>query len=291
VSTAATEPHHRPENEFATEHHVYEPHIVGLPPLGPYVREVWRRRSFASELSRTKLRAQHFNTVFGQLWLVLNPLFLAGVYFVLVDILRGGSSREGFFVHLVVCIFAYHLVSDAVRTGTRSVVSGGRLILNSAFPRVLLPFASVISATKKFLPTMLVYVPFHIAGGRPVGPELLWAIPLVVIMIVLAAGLAMIVGALQVYFRDLKNIIPYALRLGLYVSPILYFADEMPDEYKFLLNANPLGQLLSAWSDAIIVGVSPSATQLAVGCAWAFGLFAVGFLFFVSREREFAVRL
>ena len=287
VSTAATEPHHRPENDWAVEHHVYEPHIVGLPPLVPYVRETWRRRLFAFELSRTKLRAQHFNTVFGQLWLVLNPLFLAGVYFVLVDILRSGSSREGFFAHLVVCIFAYHLVSDAVRTGTRSVVSGGRLILNSAFPRVLLPFASVISATKKFLPTIVVCIPFHLASGRPIGPELLWAIPLVV----LAAGLAMIVGALQVYFRDLKNIIPYALRLGLYISPILYFADEMPSEYQWLLNANPLGQLLAAWSDAIIVGTSPSATQLGVGSAWAFGLFAAGFLFFVSREREFAVRL
>ncbi|HZB75105.1 MAG TPA: hypothetical protein VE526_02690 [Solirubrobacteraceae bacterium] len=289
--TTAAQPHHRPENDFASQHHVYEPHIVGLPPLGPYVRELWRRRSFAFELSRTKLRAQHFNTVFGQLWLVLNPLFLAGVYFVLVDILRGGSTREGYFAHLVACIFAYHLVSDAVRSGTRAVVSGGRLILNSAFPRVLLPFASVISSIKKFLPTMLVYVPFHLASGRPIGPELLWIVPLVALMIVLAAGLAMIVSALQVYFRDLKNIIPYALRLGLYISPILYFADEMPDEYRFLLNANPLGQLLSAWSDAIIVGVSPSATQLLVGGAWAFGLFVAGFLFFVSREREFAVRL
>ena len=289
--TTAAQPHHRPENDFASQHHVYEPHIVGLPPLGPYVRELWRRRSFAFELSRTKLRAQHFNTVFGQLWLVLNPLFLAGVYFVLVDILRGGSTREGYFAHLVACIFAYHLVSDAVRSGTRAVVSGGRLILNSAFPRVLLPFASVISSIKKFLPTMLVYVPFHLASGRPIGPELLWIVPLVALMILLAAGLAMIVSALQVYFRDLKNIIPYALRLGLYISPILYFADEMPDEYRFLLNANPLGQLLSAWSDAIIVGVSPSATQLLVGGAWAFGLFVAGFLFFVSREREFAVRL
>ena len=115
-----------------------------------------------------------------------------------------------------------------MRSGTRSVVSGGRLILNSAFPRVLLPFASVISSTKQFLPTMLVYIPFHLASGRPVDFELLWMVPLTGIMIVLAAGLAMIVAALQVYFRDLKNIIPYALRLGLYVSPILYFAEEMP---------------------------------------------------------------
>ena len=58
------------------------------------MRELWRRREFAFELSRTDLRAQHFNTVFGQLWLVLNPLLLACVYFVLVDILRARTRRR-----------------------------------------------------------------------------------------------------------------------------------------------------------------------------------------------------
>jgi len=288
--TTAAQPHHR-ENDFAEVHHVYEPHLVGLPPLLPYIREAWRRRSFAVELSRTKLRAQHFNTVFGQLWLVLNPLLLAGVYFVLVDILRGGSSREGFFAHLVAGIFAYHLVSDAVRQGTKSVISGGRLILNTAFPRVLLPLGSVISAVKRFLPCLVIYVPVHIVSGLPVDLNLLWVLPLLGLLVVMASGLAMIVGALQVYFRDLKNFMPYLLRVWLFASPVLYFADEMPEKYRFLLDLNPLGQLLSAWSDVINLGGTPSGRELIVASAWAFGTLIVGFLFFVSREREFAVRL
>ena len=288
--TTTAQPHHR-ENDFAEEHHVYEPHLVGLPPLVPYVREAWRRRSFAFELSRTKLRAQHFNTVFGQLWLVLNPLLLTGVYFILVDILRGGSREEGFFAHLMAGIFAYYFVSGTVRNGTKSVVSGGRLILNTAFPRVLLPLSSVVISFKRFLPTMLIYVPVHIALGLPVGPELLWVLPLVGLLIVLASGLAMIVAALQVYFRDLKSFMPYLLRVWLYASPVLYYAHEMPQGYRFLLDVNPLGQLLSAWSDVINQGNAPSGHELAVSSAWAFGFLAIGFLYFVSREREFAVRL
>jgi teichoic acid transport system permease protein len=292
VTTAATsqEPHHR-ENDFAEVHHVYEPHLVGLPPLRQYLREAWRRRAFAFELSRTKLRAQHFNTVFGQLWLVLNPLLLACVYFVLVDILRGGSSKPGFFAHLVAGVFAYHLVSDAVRQGTKSVVTGGRLILNSAFPRILLPMGSVISAVKRFIPCVVIYIPLHIASGLPAAPELLWALVLLGLLIVMASGLAMMVAALQVYFRDLKDFMPYLLRVWLFASPVLYFANEMPEKYRFLLDVNPLGQLLSAWSDVINLGGAPTARQLAIASAWAFGLLIVGFLFFVSREREFAVRL
>ena len=65
------------------------------------MHELWRRREFAVELARTKLREQNFDTAFGQLWLVLNPLLLALVYFLLVDILRaGGHRRPDFFAHL-----------------------------------------------------------------------------------------------------------------------------------------------------------------------------------------------
>ena len=118
------------EDEFTSERHVYEPHRIGLPPVAPYLRELWRRREFAREMSRTNLRAQHFNTAFGQLWLVLNPLLLAGVYFVLVDILRSGSRGTDFFAHLMAGLFAYYFVSDAVRLSVKSVTGGGRLILN-----------------------------------------------------------------------------------------------------------------------------------------------------------------
>jgi teichoic acid transport system permease protein len=279
MTTATKQPHHR-ENDFAEVHHVYEPHLVGLPPVLPYLREAWRRRSFALELARTKLRAQHFNTVFGQLWLVINPLLLAAVYFVLVDILRGGDRGEDFFAHLMAGIFAYYFVSGAVRNGTKSIVSGGRLILNTAFPRVLLPLSSVVIAFTRFVPTVVIYVPVHLALGLPVGPELLWVIPL-----------AMIVAALQVYFRDLKSFMPYLLRVWLYGSPVLYYADEMPEQYRFLLDVNPLGQLLAAWSAVLNQGGVPTSHQLAVASAWAFGFLLVGFVFFVSREREFAVRL
>jgi ABC-type polysaccharide/polyol phosphate export permease len=279
------------DDEFTTEHHVYEPHRVGLPRLGPYVRELWRRREFAYELSRTSLRAQHFNTVFGQLWLILNPLLLACVYFVLVDILRARTGGIEFFAHLMAALFAYYFVTDAIRQAVKSVTSGGRLILNTAFPRVLLPGASVVTAFKRFLPTVLIFLPVFVIAGLPVGPHLLWLIPIFGLFFVLACGFAMLVAAGNVYFRDLNNFLTYGLRIWLYGSPILYLASDVPDRYQFLLILNPLAPLLTAWSDVIDVGVAPDPTDLAVGAGWAFAIFLGSALFFMSREREFAVRL
>jgi teichoic acid transport system permease protein len=292
--SASAEPVSKPghaRNEWAAERHVYEPHLVGLPPVGQYLSEVWRRREFAIELSRTRLRAQHHNTIFGQPWLVLNPLLLAGVYFILIDIIRRGHHPPGFFGHLVAGIFAYYFVRGAIGDSVKSVTNGSRLILNSAFPRMLLPLADVVTAFKRFVPCIIVYIPVHILAGLPVGPQLLWVIPLVALMTILAAGFAMIVSALQVYFRDLRSFLPFVLRLGLYISPVLYLASEAPHRYAILLNVNPVGQLLAAWSDVLYAGHAPSVHEMVVGTAWSVGVVTVGALFFMSREREFAVRL
>ena len=110
-------------------------------------------------------------------------------------------------------------------------------------------------------------------------------------MFVMATGAGMLVSALQVYFRDLKNFLTYALRLWLYSSPILYLAAEVPDRYQFLLVLNPLAPLLTAWSDVIDFGRAPDPADLALGAAWGVAVFIGGALFFMSREREFAVRL
>jgi teichoic acid transport system permease protein len=284
-------PRHRREDEFSGQRHVHEPHAAGLPPMRSYVRELWRRREFAFELSRTRLRAQHFNTAFGQLWLVLNPLMLAGVYFVLVDIIRPSSRGLDFFAHLMAGLFAYYYVSNALREGVKSVVKGGKLILNTAFPRALLPLSSVITSFMRFVPTVLVYAPVHVAAGLPIGPQLLWTLPIIAMLTMLAAGLAMFVAAAQVYFRDLSSFLPYMLRVWLYISPVLYYADEVPKRYHILLTLNPLAPLLTAWSDVLNKGHAPSAESLLVGLAWASALFVAGALFFTSREREFAVRL
>jgi teichoic acid transport system permease protein len=291
VTTRTTEPPHHATNEWALERHVYEPHTVGLPPIGQYLREVWRRREFAFELARTKLREQQFGTVFGMLWLVLNPILLAGVYFILIDIVRGGRRPPDFFAHLTACIFAYYLISQSMRDGVMSVVRGGRLILNSAFPRLLLPLSSTVLAMKRFLPTVLVYIPIHIASHLPFGVHDLWVIPLLALMICMAAGFAMLAASVQVYFRDLKSFLPYVLRIMLYASPVLYFASRVPDRYQILVDINPLGRLFTAWDNVIHFGHGPGLHNMVIATIWSLGALLAGTVFFLSREREFAVRI
>ncbi len=282
----------RRTDDFVSPVHIYEPYVVGLPPLRPYLRALWSRRQFAFEMSRTTLRSQHFDTAFGQLWLVLNPLMLGVVYFLLVDILGRGRGNRGadFLAHLLGALFAYHFVSTSLSEGAKSVTRGGRLILNTAFPRLLLPIASVLTALQRFLPTLVVYAAVHVVAGVPIGFTLLWTIPILVLLTVFAAGVAMLFAVLQVYFRDMKSFLPYLLRVWLYLSPVLYHTNQVPVRLKHVISLNPLYPLLGAWSQAL-AGQRPSLVFLVEGTAWAAAAIVVGGLFFLSREREFAVRL
>lgn len=278
-------------NEFTSEIHVYEPHRIGLPPLRPYLHELWRRREFGFELARSNLRSQHYNTALGQLWLILNPVILGLVYFALVEIIGRAGGQISVMAHLLLALFTFRLVSTSVGQGARSVVGGGKLILNTAFPRTLLPLSAVLTSVMLYLPTLLIYAVVHAVAGLPVTAEILWAVPIIAMTIVFAAGMAMLVATVQVYFRDLTNFLRYAMRIWLYSSPILYFAAQVPEKYKVFLYVNPMYPLLTSLSDAVNFGVQPPPQLLLASLAWAVSLFVIGGLFFISREREFAVRL
>jgi teichoic acid transport system permease protein len=281
------------EDEYLGEHHVYRPHRAGLPPLGRYLRELWKRRAFVRELARAELKAQNYQTVFGQVWLVLNPLLNAAVYFFLVDILSSGRGRPSNYVtHLLAGIFAYTFFSGGVSQAAGSVAGGGKLILNTAFPRLLLPWTQIVIAFFRFLPTLPVLAVVVLVNNRAnISWTLLLTVPIFGLLVLFTAGLGFICATLQVYNTDFKNLLPYLLRLGLYLTPILWFADASSGIKAHLARVNPLSPIFELWSDAIVNGrVGPWETWLEA-VVFSVVLFVVGFVVYVSRERDYAIRI
>jgi len=269
---------------------VYEPFRAGLPPLRKYWRSLWARRTFISEYSRSELREQHFDSIFGQLWLVLNPLMLSAVYFLLIVIIggSGGSIRYG---HLTASLFLFYLVSNSLSGGVKSVTAGQRLILNTAFPRMMLPISATVIAFFKFIPTLLVFMIMRTVLGLPFGWEMLWSIPIILIALIFSLGVAILISTVNVYFRDIASFLPYLTRTFLYLSPILYEASALKPEFRVFQYFNPLFSILESWSLSIVHAQTPQLSSMLTALAWALGVFLVGTYFFLSREREFAVRL
>lgn len=269
---------------------VYEPFKAGLPPMRHYLRSLWHRRAFVSEFARSELREQNFGSIFGQLWLVLNPLLLSGVYFLLIYVI-GGTSDEIRFGHLTTTLFLFYLIANSLTGGVKAITSGQRLILNTSFPRVMLPVSAVVVAIFKFLPTLVVALAIHAILGLPYSWQMLWAFPILLIAIVMALGMAILISCINVYFRDISSMLPYLTRSLLYLSPILYEASTMSEAIKQYQVVNPIFYLLDSWSRVIVHAEAPTTFGLIHSATFAVVIFLVGTYFFLSRERDFAVRL
>lgn len=282
------------EADFEPVYHHYGPHRAGLPPLVPYFRELWARREFATEMSRSSMRSKNTSTFFGQAWLVLNPLLLAAVYYLLVTIIRNRHDPS-FFTHLTLSIFAFTMVSTSINNGATSVTTSGKLLINTAFPRLLIPLSAVRTAFYRFLPTLPVYLVFHLIFlPRQWSWTMLLSVYFLATMIVFGMGLAAFFAAVQVYFRDTSSFLPYFVRIWMYLSPVLWLPESISNFSKStltLIQLNPMYSMLGGYAESVQEGHVPPPYMWATAGVWALVVAAIGFLFFISREREFTVRL
>lgn len=275
---------------MSTPVEVFLPFKGGLPPLRKYVSQLYSRRQFIAAFARSELRRQNYGSAFGQIWLILNPLLLSAVYFLLIVIISGHANKARY-GHLTATLFIFYMVTDAIVVGAKSITSGGRLVLNSAFPRLMLPISAAVVSLFKFLPTLFVLLLFHALLGLPFSWAMLWSIPVIALFFFFAMGCAIFFACVNVYFRDAQNFIPYLTRTLLYLSPVLYEASALKSNLNFLKTVNPMYPLLDMWSTIMVHAKLPSSHELYQGLLWTLLVILVSTYIFLSREREFAVRI
>jgi teichoic acid transport system permease protein len=225
-------------------------------PLGTYLREAWDRRDFAYTIALGQLRGQNQNTVLGNLWHLLNPLMLAGVYYVVFGVIMGGrvAVHDNYAAFLIVGIFVFHFSQKVIIGGTRIIVANVDLIKNISFPRALLPTASTIQESFAQVPALIAmafivfftewarlpgavaseedpitgFVLFSWAGtGDPEMPAIVTAwwlliIPIALVQSVFNLGGSLIVARLTFHFRDTEFILGYIMRLLFYTSGVFF---------------------------------------------------------------------
>jgi ABC-type polysaccharide/polyol phosphate export permease len=260
-------------------------------------------------MAHSTLKGQHFDSFFGQFWLVLNPLLLACVYFLLSVVLVGGGGLRHF-VGVLTGVFVFFYTRNVIQLSAASITTGGKMITNLSFPKLLLPLAATITAMRMYFPTLLVYAGFYATVERRVTWSLLWLIPIFVLQTVFSFGLGLLCAAVAMYFRDLTALLPHLLRMWMYVSPVLFglsyvrakvSAGKLPHWMLSVYQWDPLSPIVNAWNTILVgdgvrpftAGAShtPPVAELVAAAAVAVVSLLVGGWFFLSREREFAVRL
>lgn len=257
------------------------------------MRDLWARRDFAWYLATSNLKARNATTALGIVWWVLNPLLLSGVYFLVFGIIFSGGRRGNpeYLAYLMSGMFAYRFTSSVITRASNTIVNNSKLIVNMRFPRLLLPISSVIESGIGFLVSILAFfaIIIPITGNWP-GWSLLYFIPVFFFHIFFSLGLGALAARLAVPFRDVSNLIPYLLRIWLYISPIIWTIDQLeealdglPGWVEPLMNLNPMHHILLAYRTALL-GWEFNAVYLTGTIVSAVLLLVIGSLSFIRFE-------
>jgi ABC-2 type transport system permease protein len=218
----------------------------------------------------TEYRLTYFGSALGWLWALVRPLLLFGVlYVVFSEIVKFGEDIPNYPVLLLLNIVLFTFFTEATTRAVTSVVEGEGVVRKMHFPRMAIPLARVLTATFNLLMSLVAVVVFLIAYG--VDPTLTWLLfPLLVLaLIALTAGVAMLVSALYVRFRDVAPIWSVLATALFYGSPVLYTIESVPEDWRTAYLCNPLAALLEQTRHWVVDPDSPGLVEAIGGWGWA----------------------
>ena len=215
-------------------------------------REMLGRRRLIGYLVRANLKRTHSDTLLGQLWWILDPLLLMAVYVVLIAVVfQRGTPDYPLFIFAAILPWKWF----ATTLSASSVAVTGRegLIRQVQFPKLVLPASTTLAGTVSFLFGLIALAIMYLFYLDRLSPMVLLIPVIAAVQFVFALSLAILLAALNAFYRDVQNVLGHALRLWFYASPGLYSLDHVTHAptLRSLLGLNPMAPILESYRDVI----------------------------------------
>jgi homopolymeric O-antigen transport system permease protein len=268
------------------------PGPLGL--LGEAIDDLTSRWRLIRYLARADLKRKGTDTLFGNIWWVLDPLLQMTVYVILVTVIFQ-RQQEAYPLFIFAAILPWKWFSTVISDAITSVTGQERLIKQIQFPKIVLPSAAMLAGIAQFLfgliPLGAMLVIFY---ANRITASLLFIPVIAVVQFVFTLALGYVLAALNVFFRDIGNLARHVLRLWFYLSPALYGAEtiaKLTDQHPTIariMHLNPFFAILESYRDAIYYGRSPDFALLGAVFVASIAFLVVGTIFFKRVEPSFA---
>jgi lipopolysaccharide transport system permease protein len=257
--------------------------------IAPRVREAWHNPELLWFLTLRDVKVRYAQTVLGWLWAVLQPVGLMLVFLFAFRTL-GNVKTDG----VPYPLFAFSglafwtFFSRAVLAGADSLVLNQPLVTKTAAPRLLMPLAAVTAALVDLAITMTLLLILVLAYGEPLRWQLVFLPAVVLLGILLAAGLGVLLAGINVRWRDVRNGMPFAIQLVLFMCPVAYSLQTLGVTARTIVGFNPLVGIVEAFRWCWVGTPAPTATSLAISVGATVVICLLGLRSFSRVAREFA---
>jgi lipopolysaccharide transport system permease protein len=257
------------------------------------VRELWRFRELMYFLIWRDVKVRYKQTVLGVAWAVLVPVLSVTIFTVIFGNFAGlkntlpSSLADAYPVFAYAGLIPWLLFSNAISLGGMSLVNQQQLLTKVYFPRLFVPAATVTGAVIDLAISLLVFFGLVAVYAVPVSAGILLLPVFIGLALVASLGIAFLLSALTVHYRDFRFVIPFLVQVWQYVSPVVYPTAIIPPQWRLIYALNPLAGAIEGFRSCIfglpfdwgVIGVSAAATA---------ALFVLGVAYFRRTERRFA---
>lgn len=259
-------------------------------PLGRYLAEVWDRREYLMRVPLDDLRAKNYDTVLGNLWHLLNPLLLIGVYYLVFGVILSiDRGVDNFIAFLAVGILTFQFTQKSATQGAKAIISNEGLIRSLRFPRAILPLSVVLGETLAHASALLVMFVVAAVTGEPITPAwVLVPLLLVPLQFLFNLGLACFTARATDAFRDIENLLPFVFRIAFYMSGILYSVEAVVEDatLRALFALNPI-YCFASLARMAVMGDPFNPALLWSAMVWTVLVLIIGFTVFRSGEQRY----
>lgn len=233
------------------------------------LRAIWRYRHFIVSSIRNDLRSRFERSRLGAIWMILQPLAQVAIYAlilsrILAAKLPGIDNRYAYVIYLMAGMVAWALFSEVLTRSLTMFVESGNLMKKIVFPRVCLPLVTAGSALVNNLLLLLAAACVFALVGHPPSWNMLWLPVLIAVNLMFALGIGLILGVINVFVRDVAQVMTVVLQLLFWLTPIVYMPTIIPERLQTLLALSPMYHIVSDFQSVILYGKPPGVTGLAV---------------------------
>ena len=257
---------------------------------------IWRYRFFVLSSIKTEFRIKFVRSSLGGLWMILHPLSQVLIFaFVLSAVmsakLPGIDNRYAYAIYLMAGTLGWSLFAEIVNRCLTLFIENANILKKLVFPKIALPLivtgSALINNTLLFVAILLI---FGVLGHLP-GMALLWLPVLMLITIALALGLGLTLGVLNVFMRDIGQLVPVCMQFLFWFTPIVYTVNIIPEQYRKWLAINPLFPVITGYQNVLLYNKVPDLAGLGVIVLIALVLLAFALLLFRKASPEMVDQL
>lgn len=253
-------------------------------------KNIYNYRELLKNNVKKEIRGKYKNSALGVVWTFLNPLLQLLVYALIFPLILK-TTQPYYIVFVCVGLVPWTFFTTSVAQSAWTIIANGNIVKKVYFPREILPLSVVTSAMVNFLISTIIIVAFCIVYGLGLTKYIIFFPVILLVQYILQLGIAFVLSAATVYFRDLEHFIQIVLQVMFYATPIVYSVETIASPFKAILNLNPMAHIINGYRSIFYYQTMPDIKALGIVFILSVILCIAGYFIFRKLQKGFAEEL